>query len=246
MAKKDAYYFSHDSNAQDDPKCMVLIDQMGMEGYGIFWSLIEKLRAEKNYKLPLIVCNSFAKRWGTSKEKIETVIKNYMLFVVENECFFSLRLKDSMEFKSLTAKKNIEKRWLKQENDTIVLPPYTTVIPNDTIKGKESKGNKTKLKESKVFIPPSLFDVEGYFEEKGFSKELAKRAFEFYAVNDWKDSKENAVKNWKQKMLSVWLKEENKENRTTPEKLDRTSHNLFHAEQAYLNIKALDDYEANR
>ena len=32
--KKDAYYFSHDSNAQDDPKCMLLIDQLGMEGYG--------------------------------------------------------------------------------------------------------------------------------------------------------------------------------------------------------------------
>ena len=36
MAKKDAYYFSHDANAQDDPKCMLLIDQMGLEGYGIF------------------------------------------------------------------------------------------------------------------------------------------------------------------------------------------------------------------
>ena len=40
---KDAYYFSHDSNAKDDPKCMVLIDQLGLEGYGIFWVLIETL-----------------------------------------------------------------------------------------------------------------------------------------------------------------------------------------------------------
>ena len=34
-------YFPHDSNAKDDPKCMVLIDQLGMEGYGIYWVLIE-------------------------------------------------------------------------------------------------------------------------------------------------------------------------------------------------------------
>lgn len=32
---KDAYYFTHDSNAKDDPKCALLIDQLGMEGYGI-------------------------------------------------------------------------------------------------------------------------------------------------------------------------------------------------------------------
>jgi len=40
---KDAYYFSHDSNSQDDPKCMILIDQLGMEGYGIFWACVEKM-----------------------------------------------------------------------------------------------------------------------------------------------------------------------------------------------------------
>ena len=60
--KKDAYYFSHDANAQDDPKCMVLIDQLGMEGYGIFWALIEKLRNESNYKLPLAIVGSLATR----------------------------------------------------------------------------------------------------------------------------------------------------------------------------------------
>ena len=85
--KKDAYYFSHDANAQDDPKCMLLIDQMGMEGYGIYWGLIEKLRAEKDYKLPLEVMTPFAKRWGTSKEKVETVIKSYNLFKLRQHFF---------------------------------------------------------------------------------------------------------------------------------------------------------------
>ena len=35
--KKDAYYFSHYSNAKDDFKCMLLIEELGLEGYGIFW-----------------------------------------------------------------------------------------------------------------------------------------------------------------------------------------------------------------
>lgn len=46
---KDAYYFTHDSNAKDDPKCALLIDQLGMEGYGIYWMLIEVLRDQPDH-----------------------------------------------------------------------------------------------------------------------------------------------------------------------------------------------------
>ena len=49
----NAYYFSHDSNAKDDPKCMLLIDQLGLEGYGIFWILIEVLREQPEYRYPI-------------------------------------------------------------------------------------------------------------------------------------------------------------------------------------------------
>ena len=156
--KKDAYYFSHDANAQDDPKCMVLIDQLGMEGYGIFWALVEKLRSEKEYKLPLITLDSFSRRWGTSREKVNAVVKNFGLFVVENDDFFySERLKFSMEIKSEKAKLSVNARWNKQkqiQNDTSVIRSNTSVIRNDTIKVKESK-----VKESKIlFIDSNLFD----------------------------------------------------------------------------------------
>ena len=49
--KKDAYYFPHDSNATEDPKMMLLIDELGMEGYGIFWMLLEALRNQKGVYL---------------------------------------------------------------------------------------------------------------------------------------------------------------------------------------------------
>lgn len=166
MAKKDAYYFSHDANAQDDPKCMVLIDQLGMEGYGIFWALIEKLRAEKDYKLPLITIEPFAKRWGTSKEKINAVIKNYNLFIIENETFFySERLKNSMELKSSSASINAKKRWgkqLQENNDATVMRPHTdsnsSAIQNDAIKVKESKVKKKKI----IFNDCVIFDKKEF------------------------------------------------------------------------------------
>lgn len=183
MARKEAYYFSHDANSQDDPKCMILIDQLGMEGYGIFWALIEKLRAEKEYKLPIAVCSSFAKRWGTSKEKVEAVIKSYSLFIIDkDDNFFSLRLKTSMETKSLKAKESINKRW----NNTNVLQSNTDVIRIDTIKVKESKVNNIDISKT------TLQDCEKFFIEKTahnwqtqFAKNEASKFYNFYAAKGW-------------------------------------------------------------
>jgi hypothetical protein len=140
MSKKDAYYFSHDANAQDDPKLMLLIEQMGMEGFGIYWGLIEKLRSEKDYKLPLTVVKTFSHRWHTSPEKVETVIKNYNLFKIVQNYFFSLRLRNSMKEKTERAKLSASIRW----KDANALQPHSKRIAvgmrNDAIKGKESKG----------------------------------------------------------------------------------------------------------
>jgi hypothetical protein len=140
--KKDAYYFSHDANSQDDPKCMMLIDQLGMEGYGIFWALIEKLRAEKNYILPLSILPLLALRWKTSAEKIEVVVKKYDLFKFRGSFFFSVRLKKSMEEKTALARLSASKRW----SDANALPPHSERNANgmrfNAIKGKEKKVKK--------------------------------------------------------------------------------------------------------
>lgn len=52
---------------------------------------------------------------------------------------------------------------------------------------------------------PTITEVEDYFLEKGSTVEKAKQAFEYYEVANWHDSKGKPVKNWKQKMLSVWI-----------------------------------------
>jgi hypothetical protein len=76
---------------------------------------------------------------------------------------------------------------------------------------KERKGKERKGKESiKKFTPPEKEDVILYFKENGYSKETALKAFQYYDTGGWKDSKGNQVKNWKQKMIAVWFKDENK------------------------------------
>ena len=48
---KDAYYFSHDSNARNDQRLMKVRMQYGMEGYGIYFGIIEILRETEDYTL---------------------------------------------------------------------------------------------------------------------------------------------------------------------------------------------------
>jgi hypothetical protein len=145
--KKEAYYFFHDSNAQDDPKCMLLIDELGMEGYGIFWALIERLRSEKSYQLPVQIITSLAKRWGTSKEKVETVVNNYGLFKINKNYFFSARLKNAMEIKTERARYSASMRW----KDASALQPNSDcnadAMQNDAIRGEEKRVEKKRGEE---------------------------------------------------------------------------------------------------
>lgn len=117
--RKDTCYFSHDSNAKDDPKCVLLIEQLGCEGYGIFWILVETLRERPDFKYPLNLIQALARRYNTTTEKMKTVICSYGLFKVENDEFFfseslNRRMKIFLDKKkrlSEAGKRGNEKRW---------------------------------------------------------------------------------------------------------------------------------------
>lgn len=81
-------YFTHDANALDDPKCMLLVEQLGMEGYGIFWALVERLRQQADCRLPLALIPALAARLGTSETKLKAVIGGYGLFCIEADTVF--------------------------------------------------------------------------------------------------------------------------------------------------------------
>lgn len=106
MKEKESYYFSHDSNARNDVKIIKLRRQLGLEGYGLYWCLIEMLRDTPEYKLPIESIDDIAFSLNISKEKVETVIKNYELFVVDEDQFFSERLIRNME-KYIDTKKRL-------------------------------------------------------------------------------------------------------------------------------------------
>jgi hypothetical protein len=67
-----------------------------------------------------------------------------------------------------------------------------------------------KIRRRTPFKAPTIEEVIQYFDDNGYEKEAAEKAFKYYDVANWFDSKGNAILNWKQKMQSVWFKEENK------------------------------------
>jgi hypothetical protein len=145
--QKEAFYFPHFSNARHDRKIRRLRKELGIEGYGIYFMLLETLRDQHDFMYPLADCDLLAEEFGTSDAKIKTVICNYELFDFEEDGkFFSPKMLVYLEpyFKMReqriqAGKASAVKRMLNDRSTTV-----------QQSKVKESKVNESKVKENKV------------------------------------------------------------------------------------------------
>ena len=120
---------------------------------------------------------------------------------------------------------NVNKRWNK--NNTVVcdgIKSDTKHTDNDNDNDNDNdkieeiisplkvskEPKQRKKREVKIFAAPCVDEIQGYFVENGYTKESALKAWNYYNVANWHDSKNNPVLNWKQKMITVWFKPENK------------------------------------
>tara|TARA_R100001443_G_scaffold3945_1_gene11875 strand:- start:2412 stop:3170 length:759 start_codon:yes stop_codon:yes gene_type:complete len=111
-------YFPHDSNARNDIKIIKLRQSLGLEGYGIYFCLLEMLFADKNM-LCVDDYDTLAFALHCEPEKLKAVINDFDLFEVDGNCFYSARLNETIGEiikKSVNARKNAEKRWNKPNN----------------------------------------------------------------------------------------------------------------------------------
>ena len=218
---KDAYYFPHDSNAKDDPKCVLLIEQLGMEGYGIYWMLIETLREQPDYTYPVANIPALGRRYNTTAEKVKTVVCNYGLFTVKDDkIFFSDSLNRRMlVFEEKRAKRSEAgrlgnaARWKTSQTDRNAITMRSQFIASKVKKSKEKQsiGKESMRGKRKPFSPPTPSEVESFFTENGYTPEAARRAFDYYTDANWHDAEGKPVLNWKQKMRGVWFKPEHKQ-----------------------------------
>lgn len=147
--KKDAYYFSHFSNARHDRRIKRLRKELGIEGYGIYFMLLEVLREQIDFTYPISDIDLLAEEFGTSEVKIKTVLGSYDLFQTNGNTFTSLKfiyyLTPYLE-KSQRARDAAKTRWDKINANA---DAKALQMQCDS-ECKESKGEESKVNESKV------------------------------------------------------------------------------------------------
>ena len=165
--KSNSYYFSHDYNAANDTKVLFLRHQLGMEGYGIYWFLIEQL-ANAGGKLPLELIPVLAMQMHCTDVKVNGVLMNFGLFTIDSGEFWSERLQNHLELRlklSESGKTGANNRW----GNRVAIGEGNA---------KERKEKETKVKESKVNI------IDDSFEEWWFNYD--KKTGKEKAYNKWK------------------------------------------------------------
>jgi len=157
---KEAYYFPHFSVARNDRKIQRLRMQLGVEGYGIYFMLLETLREQTDFSYPLSDIDLLSKEFDTSTQKVEAVIKSYGLFQFDENCFYSEKfiefLSPYLERKK-RAKDAAEKRWDKQrllESNANAMQMHTNGQSdgNATVIQKKRKETLKEIKETKPEI----------------------------------------------------------------------------------------------
>lgn len=146
---KSAEYFSHDCNAKDDPKIMMMMAQLGLEAYGAYWIIIEFLRVQPDYSAPLMLLGPLAARYGSSKEKFEVIVTKYDLFEVNDTHFSSPSLKRRMHFldeKREKMRSNALAKWGSDANAMQLHSKSTAIAMQVKDKDKEKDKVKDKLK----------------------------------------------------------------------------------------------------
>ena len=101
-----APYFSHDMYPQKDKSIVMLMDELGYEGYGLYWRIVEFMHQNE-----LCVGEERLIAGKDYVEKVKSILNNFDLFRIEDNRYISDRIlrnlaeqKEKMESKSKAAK----------------------------------------------------------------------------------------------------------------------------------------------
>lgn len=201
---KETFYFSHDYNARDDEKILNMISELWMEGYWLYWSLIETL-AQNNWKMNIDSIKWLWYKLRCDNTVITQLLQDYNLFIIDEEewVFYNKRLlthlekrEESKQRKSEAGKKWMAKRW--EKNNSVITNDNRTITNDNKVKEskvKESKVNNiiTIVRETKVSslkdlmiknIDKDIF-INNWIKEEILTQEMNK--FYNYRIqkNDW-------------------------------------------------------------
>jgi len=189
---KDAYYFSHDSNAHTDPKILKLRMALGWEGYGIYWAIIENLRNQETYCICesefMFLTLSLAIDEAKLKQMLSKCLDVKLLEISDGKVFSPSLLRRMERADEIRNKRKIAGA----KGGKAKANAKATLKQNPSIKGKERKEKEIKEdKKSKPKKDPRVLEILDYLNLKTDSKYrvatgLDTRLNEGYTVEDAK------------------------------------------------------------
>jgi len=203
---KDTFYFSHDYNSRNDEKIKKLIRKHGMQGYGIFWAIVEELY--NNANALHLDYDGIAFDLRTESEIIKSVLHDFDLFVFNGDNFGSLSVQNRInnrQDKSQKARDSAYSRWNKNKINTNAVQTQSDSNAIKERKGKEIKGKESK--ESKPSIDEFLSFCKDDMIKNGMNFLLyeysLKSKFSSWVENNWKDGNNKPIKSWKSKIRNT-------------------------------------------
>ncbi|WP_067145321.1 Lin1244/Lin1753 domain-containing protein [Pseudotamlana agarivorans] len=166
MAKKNkdlkAVYFSHDCNARNDEKIILLRMKHGALGYGVYFMLLERLGSCTNYAAKLDY-DLIAYELREDSEVIKSVIENFGLFEIykDKTYFYSKSFISRMAFKDRDSVNGIignliryghatkEQLYQLSNDEIIALNNRIKSNKSGANSGANSGGDRNKVKEVK-------------------------------------------------------------------------------------------------
>ena len=225
---KDSYYFQHDYNARNDPKLQDVLIELGVEGIGIYWCIIEQLY-EQGGTLPLRYCKSIAFALHVDCNVVERLVHDYGLFQNDGEKMWSESVLNRLNRRTEVSEKRklaALARWrqgIENQSQTQAPASYRQVKDNASdmqmqcktdanaehkgkeIKEKEIIKEREKEKTARRFIPPTVEEVKARIVEMGYTFD-AEAFIAFYQSNGWMVGK-SKMKDWRAAMVT-WQKRE--------------------------------------
>ena len=145
--KRDQY-IPHEVSMRNTSEVMNLIEKEGMEGYGIYWAIMEYLRVQDGYTGDIQSLKSLARQLRVRLPKLKRIMENYGLFSCTETTFLSPKLVEVMKpFEDRRARIEAYKRDKQKQNSLEIseVSSEKSDIVSFEVKGKgEGKGKEER------------------------------------------------------------------------------------------------------
>lgn len=179
---KNVFYFSHDSNARNDEKILMLRAEHGMEGYGVYWALVEMMFECEESKLSHNRIKGLAVCLNIPSDKLKQMLNTCLeeqLFCSDGEYFWSdsllrrkQKLLDLKEKRAIAGSKGGIQRVANLAKESEEQAKTKQMLEDDEANAKQmleltqAKSSKlNKIKENKIKDNKNTIALDSAFEE---------------------------------------------------------------------------------